>query len=173
MLVLGLGDTGLSVARWVEREGGKVRVADTRAAPPRQKDFSGELHTGRFQPRRCSTASTWSASAPACRSREPVVRAAVAKGIPVVGDIELFAWQQHGSTVLAITGTNGKTTVTALTGHLLRSAGVDCEVAGNIAPPVLRRAAEADRRRPRRGCSSFPATSSRPPGRSRRTPRRC
>jgi UDP-N-acetylmuramoylalanine--D-glutamate ligase len=64
------------------------------------------------------------------------VKAAVAKGIPVVGDIELFAWQNRAP-VLAVTGTNGKTTVTALTGHLLRAAGMDCEVAGNIAPPVL------------------------------------
>src|SRR4029077_9299507 len=48
VLVLGLGDTGLSVARWVEREGGKVRAADTRKAPPRTGDFAGELHTGPF-----------------------------------------------------------------------------------------------------------------------------
>ena len=51
VLVLGLGDTGLSVARWVEAEGGTARVADTRDAPPRRKDFSGELHTGAFAPR--------------------------------------------------------------------------------------------------------------------------
>ena len=46
--MLGLGDTGLSVARWVEREGGRVRVADTRAAPPGLKDFKGEFHGGAF-----------------------------------------------------------------------------------------------------------------------------
>src|SRR5687767_15860778 len=48
VLVLGLGDTGLSVARWVEREGGKVRLADTRASPPRKGEFGGELHLGAF-----------------------------------------------------------------------------------------------------------------------------
>jgi UDP-N-acetylmuramoylalanine--D-glutamate ligase len=60
----------------------------------------------------------------------------VRRRIPVVGDIELFAWH-NTQPVLAVTGTNGKSTVTALAGHLLRSAGLDCEVAGNIGPPVL------------------------------------
>jgi UDP-N-acetylmuramoylalanine--D-glutamate ligase len=67
---------------------------------------------------------------------QPVVAAARARGIPVLGDVELFA-PHAGAKVLAITGTNGKSTVTALAGHLLRAAGLDCEVAGNIAPPVL------------------------------------
>ena len=69
-----------------------------------------------------------------------VVREAIAGGIPVCGDIELFAWALNShdrGKVLAITGTNGKTTVTSLAGHLLRSAGLDAEVAGNIAPPAL------------------------------------
>src|SRR4051812_41076326 len=48
VLVLGLGDTGLSVARWVERSGGTPRVADTRQSPPRKNDFNGELYTGPF-----------------------------------------------------------------------------------------------------------------------------
>ena len=49
VLVLGLGDTGLSVAHWVESQGGIVRAADTRTAPPRKKEFAGELHTGKFK----------------------------------------------------------------------------------------------------------------------------
>ncbi len=68
------------------------------------------------------------------------MQAAQGKNIPVVGDIELFAWNvraRASEKVLAVTGTNGKSTVTALTGHLLRAAGVDCEVAGNIGPPAL------------------------------------
>jgi UDP-N-acetylmuramoylalanine--D-glutamate ligase len=64
------------------------------------------------------------------------VREAVQRKIPVVGDTELFAWH-NAAKVIAVTGTNGKSTVTALTGHLLRAAGIDCEVAGNIGPPVL------------------------------------
>src|SRR3989442_6360319 len=47
-LVLGLGDPGLSVARWIEHQGGKVPVADTPESPPRTDDFAGELHTGPF-----------------------------------------------------------------------------------------------------------------------------
>jgi len=138
VLVLGLGDTGLSVVRWVEREGGQACVADTRQAPPRRNDFQGELHTGPFTPALLDGVDLLCIS-PGLSLRDPLVQEASARKIPVVGDIELFAWR-NTSRVLAITGTNGKTTVTALTGHLLKSAGFDCEVAGNIAPPVLQAA---------------------------------
>jgi UDP-N-acetylmuramoylalanine--D-glutamate ligase len=135
VLVLGLGDTGLSVARWIERQGGQARVADTRKAPPRAMDLRGELHTGRFKTALLKDIDLLCIS-PGLSLEEEVVQAAASKGIPVVGDIELFAWAAKGRR-LAITGTNGKSTVTALTGHLLRAAGVDCEVAGNISPPAL------------------------------------
>ena len=133
VLILGLGDTGLSVARWVEREGGKVRVADSRREPPRKKDFAGELHVGAFSPALLDGVDAVCVS-PGLSLEEEIVRKALAQGLPVFGDIELFAWHAARETVLAITGTNGKSTVTALAGHLLRSAGMDCEVAGNIAP---------------------------------------
>jgi len=135
VLVLGLGDTGLSLARWAQREGAKVRVADTRAEPPRQKDLAGELHTGPFSPALLDDVDVVCVS-PGLSLEEEVVRQAVVQGLPVLGDIELFAWYVR-EPVLAVTGTNGKSTVTALAAHLLRSAGLDCEVAGNIAPPVL------------------------------------
>src|SRR6185503_19098734 len=70
---------------------------------------------------------------------EEIIREAAARKLPVIGDIELFAWHVRAKTaskVLAVTGTNGKSTVTALTGHLLRHSGIDCEVAGNIGPPA-------------------------------------
>ena len=139
VLVLGLGDSGLSAARWIERQGGTPRVADTRAEPPRAKDFGGELRTGPFSESLLEGVSLVCLS-PGLPLREVVVQAAVARGIPVIGDIELFAWHvraEAASRVLAVTGTNGKTTVTALTGHLLRAAGIDCEVAGNIGPAAL------------------------------------
>ncbi|HEX9396117.1 MAG TPA: UDP-N-acetylmuramoyl-L-alanine--D-glutamate ligase [Burkholderiales bacterium] len=135
VLVLGLGDTGLSVARWVEREGGTPRVADTRSAPPRRQNFAGEFHAGSFDASLLRGIDLLCIS-PGLSLEEPVVREAMQKRIAVVGDVELFAWGNR-KPVLAITGTNGKSTVTALTGHLLRVAGVDCEVAGNISPPVL------------------------------------
>jgi len=139
VLVLGAGDTGLSVAKWVVREGGSVCVADTRDAPPRMKELRGDLRSGPLTTALLEGVNLVCIS-PGLALSEPVVREALARGLPVVGDIELFAWSvraRPGASVVAVTGTNGKTTVTALTGHLLRSAGVDCEVAGNIGPPVL------------------------------------
>ena len=144
VLVLGLGDTGLSVARWVVREGGHVRVADTRADPPqlgslRTRVPAADARCGEFTPRLLEGVDLVCVS-PGLSLQEAVVRDAVASGVPVCGDIELFAWglAEYGrGKVLAITGTNGKTTVTSLTGHLLRGAGIDSAVAGNIAPPAL------------------------------------
>jgi UDP-N-acetylmuramoylalanine--D-glutamate ligase len=139
LLVLGLGDTGLSVARWAESEGARVRAADTRTVPPRKDDFRGELVTGPFTPQLLDGMDLVAIS-PGLPVEDPVVREAVRRRLPVLGDIELFAWHVRGSTrskVLAVTGTNGKTTVTALSAHLLRSAGVDCVSAGNIGPAAL------------------------------------
>ncbi|HZD19641.1 MAG TPA: UDP-N-acetylmuramoyl-L-alanine--D-glutamate ligase [Burkholderiales bacterium] len=135
LLVLGLGDTGLSVARYAERRGALVRVADTRNAPPRREALAGDVHLGPFTAALLANVDLVCIS-PGLALTEPLVGEALARGIAVVGDIELFAWENHAP-VLAVTGTNGKSTVTALTGHLLGSAGMDCEVAGNISPPVL------------------------------------
>jgi len=144
VLILGLGDTGLSAAKWVAREGGKARVADTRADPPQLASLkaqvpAAEVRCGEFTPRLLEGVDLLCVS-PGLSLEEEIVRTAAASGVPVGGDIELFAWglAEHGrGKVLAITGTNGKTTVTSLTGHLLRGAGIDTEVAGNISPPAL------------------------------------
>jgi UDP-N-acetylmuramoylalanine--D-glutamate ligase len=140
-LVLGLGDSGLSAAKWIASQGGKVRVADTRAAPPRAADFKGELLSGKFKLSLLKDIDLVCLS-PGLALSEPVVMEALSRGIPVLGDIELFAWAVRertgkGAKVLAVTGTNGKTTVASLTGHLLRAAKIDCEVAGNIGPAAL------------------------------------
>src|SRR4051812_12646335 len=139
VLVLGLGDTGLSVARWVEREGGKPRVADTRAVPPRARDlernFGGELVTGPFTNALLEDVDLVCVS-PGLPLEQEIIAAALAQRIPVLGDIELFAWHAAGP-VLAVTGTNGKSTVTALAAHLLRAGGIDAQAAGNIGPPAL------------------------------------
>jgi UDP-N-acetylmuramoylalanine--D-glutamate ligase len=140
VLVLGLGDTGLSVVHWVKSEGGSVRVADTRTSPPHRKSLAKEeIVSGKFKASLLKDVDLVCIS-PGLSLREELVQTAVARNIPVVGDIELFAWSVRGRSsakVLAVTGTNGKSTVCALTGHLLRSAGIDCEVAGNISPPAL------------------------------------
>ena len=144
VLVLGLGDSGLSAARWIAAQGGRVCVADTRDAPPGATALAAhvpgaELRRGAFDASLLEGADLVCIS-PGLSLALPVVRDAVARGLPVLGDIELFAWHVRNaaaSKVIAITGTNGKTTVTALAGHLLRSAGVDAEVAGNISPAAL------------------------------------
>jgi UDP-N-acetylmuramoylalanine--D-glutamate ligase len=135
LLVLGLGDTGLSVARFAAREGAGVRVADTRTDPPRRRDFVGEFHAGAFSDALLEAVDLVCIS-PGLPLDSAIVRSALARRLPVVGDVELFAWHNRAP-VLAVTGTNGKSTVTALAAHLLRSAGRDAEAAGNIAPPVL------------------------------------
>jgi UDP-N-acetylmuramoylalanine--D-glutamate ligase len=97
------------------------------------------LHTGPFKQALLNDVDLLCVS-PGLSLEEGVIREAIARNIPIVGDIELFAWHVRARTaakVVAVTGTNGKSTVTALTGHLLRSAGVDCEVAGNIGPAAL------------------------------------
>ncbi len=151
VLVLGLGDTGLSVANWARDQGGLVRAADTRAAPPRKKEFSGELHAGKFKLSLLKDIDLVCIS-PGLSLHEEIVQAAFAKGIPILGDIELFAWNVRahvGEKVLAVTGTNGKSTVAALTGHLLRAAQIDCEVAGNIGPPALEALMKRAAKRPK------------------------
>ena len=145
VLVLGLGETGLSMARWIARRGGSVRVADTRAAPPALAALRAALPQARvtagpFTPALLDGVDLVAAS-PGVPLAEPVVATAFARGLEVLGDVELFArylaGQGGGARVIAITGTNGKSTVTALAGAMCRAAGADCEVAGNISPAVL------------------------------------
>jgi len=142
LLVLGLGDTGLSAARWIARRNGTPVVADTRAAPPRAAELArsvpgAALRCGPFGAALLERVDGVCVS-PGLALAEPVVQEAVARGLPVFGDIELFAWQPRGAgRVIAVTGTNGKSTVTALVGHLLGAAGVDCELGGNFGPPAL------------------------------------
>jgi UDP-N-acetylmuramoylalanine--D-glutamate ligase len=142
-LVLGLGDTGLSMAKWLTRRGASVRVADTRAAPPRLAELKRSLpsvpaHCGPFRDEIFADAE-FIAVSPGVPLVEPAVRRSLAAGVKVVGDIELFAraLPERRPQIIAVTGTNGKSTVTALAGAMARAAGADCEVAGNIGPAVL------------------------------------
>ncbi len=153
VLVIGLGASGLSMARHLAASGARVRVADTRAQPPGEdalraslpevECIRGPLRRELFEGIDCIAVS------PGVAVRGPLVDPCVADaikaGTPVVGDIELFAQALaaaraatgYAPKVLAITGTNGKTTVTALTAHLARRAGRHAVVAGNIGPPAL------------------------------------
>src|SRR2546430_3493299 len=141
-VVLGLGKTGLSLARYLTRHGAGVRVADTRLAPPYAAELTRELpgisiETGPFSPSTFGGADLIAIS-PGLSQDHPALREAIDGGVELVGDVELFARAlPPAQKVLAITGTNGKTTVTALTGALTRAAGLRTVVAGNIGDAVL------------------------------------
>jgi UDP-N-acetylmuramoylalanine--D-glutamate ligase len=149
VLVLGLGDTGLSCARWLAARGARVSVADTRAAPPHAGRLAAwlpevPLHSGPFDDARLQAADLLVLS-PGVPLAEPAVARAIAAGVEAVGDVELFAraiaalntQRAHPMRVIAITGSNGKSTVTAMCGDMCRMAGLATCVAGNIGLPVL------------------------------------
>ena len=144
ILVLGLGDTGLSLTRWLARQGAVVHVADSRGKPPHAAVLANELPhvavtTGGFDENDFCDADMIAIS-PGVDRRDPLVTDAVGRGVPVVGDIELFAQRLHAigrPKVVAITGSNGKSTVTTMAGDMCRAAGLRTVVAGNIGLPVL------------------------------------
>jgi UDP-N-acetylmuramoylalanine--D-glutamate ligase len=149
--VLGCGASGLAMARWCARHGARVTVADTREAPPQLPQlreqvpgvgfvggaFSTELVDGKMLVLRSPGLTPEQA--------QPVEEAARARGIPVLGELALFAdalaamkeSDGYHPAVLAVTGTNGKTTVTALAGQLVERSGKTVAVAGNIGPTLL------------------------------------
>jgi len=139
-LVLGLGRTGLSSARYLDRKGLELRVADTRAEPPgiaalRTQVPAAEVRTGAFVPALLDDVSQVVIS-PGLSLREPVATEAVRRGLPVVGDVELFA-REAQAPVAAISGTNGKSTVTALLAELANAAGCAAVAGGNLGEPAL------------------------------------
>ncbi|MGH8751482.1 MAG: UDP-N-acetylmuramoyl-L-alanine--D-glutamate ligase [Burkholderiales bacterium] len=143
-LVVGLGDTGLALARWLTRQGALVRVADSRATPPRAAQLRAELpqvalDCGAFRAESFSDIDMVAVS-PGVSLREPCICAALNAGVFVCGDVELFAQalkKLPPAKVLAITGSNGKSTVTSMAGEMCRAAGLNTVVAGNIGLPVL------------------------------------
>ena len=153
MLVLGLGASGLAMARWCVRWGARVTVADTRAAPPQLAVLRQELPQVRFVtgPLDARLVDDQALHAVLCSpglspaAIAPVVIAAGAGGISARGELDLYsaglaalqASQGYQPSVLGVTGTNGKTTVTALTGQLVERCGKRVAVAGNIGPTLL------------------------------------
>ena len=148
VLVLGLGETGVSMVQWLHSHGAIVRAADSRQEPPGKAALVAHsdvtLHLGGF-PQKAFEGVDLVAISPGLAPRDPAYADYLASGkdagIALVGDVELFARalseRMPRPRIAAITGTNGKTTVTALTGAMCRTAGLDCEVAGNIGPAVL------------------------------------
>ena len=151
-LVLGLGESGLAMAQWLARCGARVRVADTRDEPARLPQLraavpDAEFVGGAFGAGLVEGVDFVAVSPGLAPQRElaEIAPAAAARGVPLWGEIELFAQalaalkaeQGYSPKVIAITGTNGKTTVTSLTGLLCRRAGLTTRVAGNISPAAL------------------------------------
>jgi UDP-N-acetylmuramoylalanine--D-glutamate ligase len=140
--VLGLGPTGLSLARYASKRGARVTVRDTRTAPPALNALRESIPAAQF----CVSSIDFSATrdtdmvlmSPGVSVYEPGVQAAKQRGVPIAGDIELFGRHIPDSTqTIGITGSNGKTTTTALAGHLCAQAGKRTLVAGNIGNNVL------------------------------------
>lgn len=142
VLVIGLGESGLAMAKWLHRQGAFVRVADSRDNPAnanalQQVAPGAALLTGAFRSETFAGVDLVALS-PGVPKATPAIAAC---GLPLISEVELFAAgvreQVPASRIIAITGSNGKTTTTALTTHLLNAAGVSAVACGNISPSAL------------------------------------
>ena len=139
-IVVGLGRTGLSCARYLYSRGIEFAVTDSRAAPPETQALQDlapdiDMRFGGFDQTLLDGATQIIAS-PGVALQEPFLLAAAARGVPIVGDIELFA-REAKAPIAAITGTNGKSTVTTLVARMAQAAGKRAIAAGNLGRPVL------------------------------------
>jgi UDP-N-acetylmuramoylalanine--D-glutamate ligase len=153
VLVLGLGESGLAMARWCACCGAAVRVWDSREVPPQAEALraavpAATLHCGALGEAQLDGVMRVLKSpglAPRDERIAPLLQAASTRGIAVQGELELFvealadlkASRGYMPRLLAVTGTNGKTTTTALTALLVERAGRLVVAAGNIGPTLL------------------------------------
>jgi len=140
VLVVGLGKTGYSIAQCLARHGIPFAVADTREKPPLLAEFQDNmpdvgLFLGGFQTE-AFQAATHLVVSPGLPLDEPAIAAAIRRGIPVFGDLDLFACLARAP-VVAITGSNGKSTVTTLVGLMAETDGKQVRVGGNLGTPML------------------------------------
>lgn len=139
-VIVGLGVTGLSCARYLKDRGIPIAVTDTRPNPPHLADFQKTypdvpVALGGLDKSLLEKAANIILS-PGIALREKVIAEQVKRGVPVIGDIELFA-QALNVPVIAITGTNAKSTVTTLVGKMAETAGFNVQVGGNLGIPAL------------------------------------
>ncbi len=139
-IIIGLGKTGLSVARFLARQGEAFSVCDTRSEVPGlsefKKDFPGvDVFCGELNAEYLKQADRLVVS-PGVWVKTPAILEAQEAGVEIIGDIELFA-REARAPIIAITGSNGKTTVTTLMGEMARASGFNVGVGGNIGTPAL------------------------------------
>lgn len=139
-VIVGIGLTGLSCIRFLTARGEKVAAVDSRAAPPEleklRQEFPEVPYTvGSFDSPLLEQATELIVS-PGVSLQEAAIAKQIARGVPAIGDVELFA-RAVKKPVIAITGSNGKTTVTSLVGKMVADAGHSVQVCGNIGEPVL------------------------------------
>ena len=153
VLIIGLGESGLAMARWCARNGARVMVWDSRSPAPNASRLEAEvpsatllgggLHAGHLAGIRLVLKSP--GLAPSDARIAPLLQEARAAGTAAIGELELFAralaelkeTQDYAPQLLAITGTNGKTTTAAMTALLVERAGKRVALAGNIGPTML------------------------------------
>lgn len=139
-IIIGLGKTGLSCAKFLAQQHVNVGVMDTREIPPGlqelQQDYPEVLiKTGGLDSKWLQQADTVILS-PGVDPRRPEIKQLKQLGVPVIGDIELFS-QFVNAPVIAITGSNGKSTVTTLLAEMAEKAGKTINVGGNLGTPAL------------------------------------
>ncbi|HKY91140.1 MAG TPA: UDP-N-acetylmuramoyl-L-alanine--D-glutamate ligase [Nevskiaceae bacterium] len=141
ILVVGLGASGVSALRYLARRGASLVVTDSRAAPSGVDGFrtqfpKAEFRLGAFDAPRPLGQFEMAVVSPGVSLDEPFVRELAEAGVPIVGDVELFA-RAAKAPVVGITGSNGKSTVTTLVGEMARAAGLRVAVGGNLGTPAL------------------------------------
>jgi UDP-N-acetylmuramoylalanine--D-glutamate ligase len=139
-VIVGLGRTGLSCARYLQSRGLSFAVTDSREAPPESSALKQlapdvDVRFGGFDEALLDGASQIVAS-PGVSLKEPFLMSAAVRGIPIVGDVELFV-REAKAPIAAITGTNGKSTVTTLVGLMANAAGRRAIAGGNLGRPAL------------------------------------
>ncbi|HDL5812862.1 TPA: UDP-N-acetylmuramoyl-L-alanine--D-glutamate ligase, partial [Mannheimia haemolytica] len=135
--IIGLGTTGLSCVDFFKKKNANIQVIDTRANPAGadKLDVTIPLHTGGLN-------SEWLLKSdlivisPGLAVATPEIQQAIQAGVEIVGDVELFC-REAKAPIIAITGSNGKSTVTTLTTEMAKQAGIKVGMGGNIGVPVL------------------------------------
>lgn len=138
--IVGLGATGVSCARYLKKQHVPFVMVDSRTNPPNLAEIQREfpdihISLGKIDNSVFQHATTLVVS-PGISLKEPAIAEQIAKGKTVLGDIELFA-QAADAPIIAITGTNAKSTVTTLVGLMAEQAGVNVQVGGNLGVPAL------------------------------------